>query len=97
MSDDVERDVPGLRWPLGMAFIVPTLTAGAYFYASLSEARRVPHNSGFQSRGKKIFIFFGDLLGQTGSLVVGGLLTAGAFVWLYVTVKKRQRIGSPRA
>ena len=90
MSENEEQEVPGLRWPLGMVFLAPLLTAMAYLHASLPEARRGAHHS----KGKKIAVFSGDLLGQTGSLAGGGLVTAGALVWLFVTIKKRRRIGS---
>jgi hypothetical protein len=84
--------MPSLKGPILGVIIAPLLT-----WASYSTAVQIQDGIRFEYSGrraglKQLMAWLAETLGPAGSLVVGGLVSAGMVAWLIVTLKKRKAV-----
>lgn len=84
--------MPRLEGPIGALIVVPVLTLVTYSSAVKSAAGEPLEVSGRRQTLKQLIVSAGESLGPTGCLVVGGVATILAIIWLVVTVRVRQKM-----
>lgn len=84
--------MPGLKGPIIASILVPLMSFGMYQAAIDVAAGGVREFHGRNAAIKNLVYSAGGTLGTTGSLVVGGVATLGALLWLAVTIQKRRQL-----
>ena len=84
--------MPSLRGPMIAVLAAPLLTFVTYSSAVKSAAGESLEVTGRRRAVKQLIISVGETLGPTGSLVVGGVATILAVIWLIYTILAQQKM-----
>lgn len=84
--------VPSLKGPIIATILIPLLSFGMYQAAVDVAAGGVREFHGRNAALKSLVYSAGGTLGTTGSIIVGGVASLAAILWLAVTIQKRRQL-----
>jgi hypothetical protein len=83
--------MPSLKGPIIGMLVAPVLTWLAYSTAVSLQAGEEIKTTGRRAGLKALFVAVAETLGPTGSLVVGGIITAAMVAWLVYALGQRKK------